>query len=175
MTNHISSKNSYKAHDVNIISIYRGRKIIMVNPTETYTHTETQETFSSDNFIKIHAYLDTMYTADNANIYVRHFKREVADPKTMDYLYKVDGIVINKETHEPFVLYRALYKTENVEFLQQFIRPVDMFFSEVDHDKYPDIKQKYRFEFATEDENDLIHDTMLGVAIYKYNKSKDIQ
>ncbi|NFQ51285.1 DUF1653 domain-containing protein, partial [Clostridium botulinum] len=28
-----------------------------------------------------------------------------------------------------------------------FIRPYDMFMSKVDKEKYPDIKQKYRFEY----------------------------
>ena len=52
------------------------------------------------------------------------------------------------ETKERLVVYRALYSNEEmgVEYYQVFARPYDMFMSEVDHEKYPDVKQKYRFE-----------------------------
>ena len=57
-----------------------------------------------------------------------------------DY-YLVLDIAYNSETKEPYVLYRALYGDNTL-----WVRPIDMFLSEVDHQKYPNVKQKYRFE-----------------------------
>ncbi len=63
----------------------------------------------------------------------RHFKG--------DY-YIVEGIGIHSETKEKYVIYRGLYgDTEKV-----YLRPYDMFLSKVDREKYPNVKQEYRFQ-----------------------------
>lgn len=81
---------------------------------------------------------------------VQHFKREMVEDKehNMEYIYIIEAITTHTETRDKLVVYRALYKNDErgVYFNNVFARPYDMFMEEVDHDKYPNIKQKYRFE-----------------------------
>lgn len=69
----------------------------------------------------------------------RHFKGNC---------YYVTGIAIHSETQEKYIVYKALYGDELL-----YVRPYDMFASEVDKDKYPEASQRYRFE-VVEDNNE---------------------
>lgn len=62
----------------------------------------------------------------------RHFKNKYC---------VVEDVAEHTETGEKLVIYRALYGENKL-----WARPYDMFLSEVDHEKYPDVKQKWRFE-----------------------------
>ncbi len=53
----------------------------------------------------------------------------------------------HSETGEELVVYRCMDNKGNTNHKDGiYARPLSMFLSEVDHEKYPDVKQKYRFE-----------------------------
>ena len=72
---------------------------------------------------------------------VIHFKWELnRERRTQGFIYEITGFPMNTETGEVFTAYHSVTTTEKA-----WIRPYTDFVSEVDHAKYPDVKQKYRF------------------------------
>ena len=59
----------------------------------------------------------------------------------------VIAIAKHTETGETLVVYECTstgFDSSHTDGV--YARPIDMFLSEVDHEKYPDVEQKYRFE-----------------------------
>lgn len=88
-----------------------------------------------DNRMNVQAQLNTMKETMVGSKY-RHFKGGV---------YIVTDIAVHSETEEPMVIYKNFNNPNLV-----WCRPLDMFMFEVDHEKYPDVRQTMRFERVVE-------------------------
>ncbi len=55
--------------------------------------------------------------------------------------YIVEDLAFDSETLKEMVVYRQLYGESSL-----WVREKEMFLSEVDKNKYPEVEQKYRFE-----------------------------
>lgn len=70
----------------------------------------------------------------------RHFKGN---------LYQIRCLAKHSETRELMVVYQAMYGTFEI-----FVRPLSMFMEEIDREKYPEAKQRYRFELLQDMEDE---------------------
>ena len=105
-------------------------------------HIEESETFEMDG--------EDQPNCDLA-LLVRHFKKDT--PTEYDRPVPKDGEIWKHFKGEGVEVVGLSRHTETEELLvtccyrnQIWCRPLDMFMSEVDHKKYPDVQQKYRFE-----------------------------
>ena len=102
---------------------------------------------------------DIVYSKDMSKVEI-YFDALEKGIKVGDKIISVDGK--NTETKGTYMVYQALYSPFTV-----FLRPINMALSEVNHDKYPDIKQKFRLEEITHEEFNEINTSILPDKLFR--------
>lgn len=74
------------------------------------------------------------------------FTVKLTEDESIITLFKKDGQYYHnpKDSGTDLVVYKSLYDCSRF----AYARPIKMFLSEVDHNKYPEVKQKHRFELV---------------------------
>ena len=124
-----------KVNAVSVVSQSKPSDTTQTNPV--ILETQTASTLSANTGKNDAEPLREIHVGD----IVRHFKREWVSEESTKYLYKVLAFAEHTETGEKLVIYQAMYAPFKI-----CARPYDMFMSEVDHQKYPGVRQHWRFE-----------------------------
>jgi len=140
-----------KRDDISSIEVYKNMSCLANTETWQQLHVEQSEDFDLDGEDKLNcdlALLTRHFKKDNISTEFdrplpkegekyRHFK--------LGKIVTVIGVSRHTETEELTVVYEYEGHIWN--------RPLEMFMSEVDKEKYPNTEQKYRFELVESEEN----------------------